>query len=128
MQIGQRKTSTGHRVSSMRRVHRIEGCRSADTSGGEWLTMSQAAAKFGVINHKIRRVVEAGLLQTGQIMPRAPYQIRPTDLEKPKSWLRSRKNAPVALKIRIRNPCYPPYEKEQHNEPGIRIVTIFKSM
>ena len=83
MQTGQGKTWTGHRVSSLRQVHKIEGYRASGNTDGEWLTMSQAAAKFGVTNHKIRRVVEAGLLHTEQIMPGAPHQIRATDLEKP---------------------------------------------
>lgn len=83
MRTGQGKTWTGHRVSSLRRVHKIEGYRSAGTTGGEWLTMSEAAAKFGVTNHKIRHVVAAGLLKTEQIMPGAPHQIRAADLENP---------------------------------------------
>ncbi|MGX5851890.1 recombinase family protein, partial [Mesorhizobium sp. PL10] len=83
MRTGQGKTWTGHRVSSLRRVHKIEGYRSACNTGGEWLTMSEAATKFGVTNHKIRRAVEAGLLPTEQIMPGAPHQIRAADLEKP---------------------------------------------
>jgi len=83
MRTGQGKTWTGHRVSSLRRVHQIDGYRSASRTDGEWLTMSEAAAKFGVTNHKIRRVVEAGILPTEQIMPGAPHQIRAADLEKP---------------------------------------------
>lgn len=78
---GQRKTWTGHRVSSLRRVHKIEGYRLASNTGGEWLTMSEAATKFGVTNHKIRRVVEAELLPTEQIMPGASHQIRAADLD-----------------------------------------------
>lgn len=35
-----------------------EGYRSACNTGGEWLIMAEAATKFGVTNHKIRRVVE----------------------------------------------------------------------
>ena len=83
MRTGQGKTWTGHRVSSLRRVHQIDGYRSTSRTDGEWLTMSEAAAKFGVTNHKIRRVVEAGILPTEQIMPGAPHQIRAADLEKP---------------------------------------------
>lgn len=83
MRTGQGKTWTGHRVSSLRHVHKIEGYRAAGNTDGEWLTMSQAATKFGVTNHKIRRVVEAGLLHTEQIMPGAPHQIRAKDLERP---------------------------------------------
>ncbi|WP_352474148.1 hypothetical protein [Mesorhizobium sp. M0085] len=77
------RSTAWHRVSSLRRVHKIEGYRSAGNTGGEWLTMSEAATKFGVTNHKIRRVVEGGLLPTEQIMPGAPHQIRAADLEKP---------------------------------------------
>lgn len=83
LRTGRGKTWTGHRVSSLRRVHNIEGYRSAGTTGGEWLTMSEAAAKFGVTNHKTRRIVEAGLLPTDQVMPGAPHQIHATDLEMP---------------------------------------------
>ena len=83
MRTGHGKTWTGHRVSSLRRVHQIDGYRSASRTGGEWMTMSEAAAKFAVTNHKIRSVIEAGILPAEQIMPGAPYQIRAADLEKP---------------------------------------------
>lgn len=83
MRTGQGKSWTGHRVSSLRRVHKIEGYKSAGTTRGEWLTMLEAATKLGVTSHKIRRAVEAGLLPTEQIMPGAPHQIRAVDLEKP---------------------------------------------
>ena len=44
------------------------------------LTMSEAAAKLGVNNHRIRRLIKEGLLSAEQVVPRAPYQIRATDL------------------------------------------------
>jgi hypothetical protein len=47
MPAGQGKTWTAHRAGSLRRVHGIHGYRSAE-KGGEWLTMSEAAAKPGV--------------------------------------------------------------------------------
>ncbi|EQD33495.1 recombinase, partial [mine drainage metagenome] len=46
---GQGKTWTAHRVSSLRRVRGIRAYKSAEKDG-EWLTMSEAAAKLGVSN------------------------------------------------------------------------------
>jgi DNA invertase Pin-like site-specific DNA recombinase len=76
---GQGKTWTAHRVSSVRMVNDIRAYRSA-YKDGEWLTMSQAAAKLGVNNHRIRRLIKEGLLAAEQVVPRAPYQIRASDL------------------------------------------------
>ena len=58
---GQGKTWTAHRVASVRMVNDIRAYRSAHQDG-EWLTMSEAAAKLGVTNHCIRRLIKAGLL------------------------------------------------------------------
>ncbi|MBV8800080.1 MAG: recombinase family protein [Alphaproteobacteria bacterium] len=80
MRTGQGKTWTAHRVSSLRRVHGIHGYRSAEKNG-EWLTMSEAAAKLGVTNHAIRRLIKGGILAAEQVVPGAPYQIRATDLQ-----------------------------------------------
>ena len=76
---GQGKTWTAHRVSSVRMVNDIRAYRSAHKDG-EWLTMSQAAAKLGVNNHRIRRLIKDGLLPAEQVVARAPYQIRASDL------------------------------------------------
>ncbi|CAN5364727.1 hypothetical protein BH10PSE16_BH10PSE16_02200 [soil metagenome] len=76
---GQAKTWTAHRVSSVRRVNDIHAYRSAEKDG-QWLTMSEAAAKLGVNNHRIRRLIKEGLLRAEQVVPRAPYQIRASDL------------------------------------------------
>ena len=80
MRTGQGKTWTAHRVSSLRRVHEIHAYRSAEKNG-EWLTMSEAAAKLGVTNHAIRRLIKGGILAAEQVVPGAPYQIRATDLQ-----------------------------------------------
>ena len=80
---GQGKTWTAHRVGSVRAVNDIRAYRSAHKDG-EWLTMSQAAAKLGVNNHRIRRLIKEGLLAAEQVVPRAPYQIRASDLLEPK--------------------------------------------
>jgi excisionase family DNA binding protein len=80
MPTAQGKTWTAHRVSSIRRVRGIHAYRSAE-KGGEWLTMTEAAAKFGVTNHRIRRLIAAGVIAAEQVVPGAPYQIRAADLE-----------------------------------------------
>ena len=54
--------------------------RSAEKTG-EWLTMSEAAGKLGVTNHKIRRLIKDRILAAEQVVPGAPYQIRASDLE-----------------------------------------------
>ncbi len=41
---------------------------------------SEAAAKLGVTNHRIRHSIKDGLLPAEQVVPRAPYQIRASDL------------------------------------------------
>lgn len=79
MPTGQGKTWTAHRVSSLRRVRDIHAYKPAEKDG-EWLTMSQAATKLGVTNHHIRRLITSGLLPAVQVVPRAPYQIRMSDL------------------------------------------------
>jgi DNA invertase Pin-like site-specific DNA recombinase len=80
---GQGKTWTAHRVGSVRMVNDIRAYRSAHKDG-QWLTMSEAAAKLGVNNHRIRRLIKEGLLSAEQVVPRAPYQIRANDLLDPK--------------------------------------------
>jgi excisionase family DNA binding protein len=76
---GQGKTWTAHRVSSLRRVRGIHAYKSAEKDG-EWLTMSEAAAKLGVSNHQIRRLIKEGVLPAQQVVFDAPYQIKAADL------------------------------------------------
>jgi excisionase family DNA binding protein len=54
--------------------------RSAEKNG-EWLTMSEAAAKLGVSHHRIRRLIKDRILPAQQVVPGAPHQIRSSDLE-----------------------------------------------
>ncbi len=82
MSTGQGKTWTAHRVGSLRRVHGMAAYRSAE-KGGEWLTMTEAAAALGVSRHRIRRVIKEGILRADQVMPGAPHQIRAADLRSP---------------------------------------------
>ncbi len=77
---GQGKTWTAKRVGAMRRVRKIHAYLSAD-KGDEWLTMTEAAKSLDVTNHTIRRLIKAKILAATQAVPRAPYQIRASDLE-----------------------------------------------
>jgi hypothetical protein len=80
MQTGQGKTGTAHRVGSIRRVNGIHGYLSADKDG-EWLTLRDAATRLGVSHHQLRKLIKAGILASGQIIPDAPHQIRAADLD-----------------------------------------------
>jgi DNA invertase Pin-like site-specific DNA recombinase len=80
MPTGQGKTWTAHRVSSVRRVNGIHAYRSAEKNG-EWLTMSEGAAKLGVTRHRIRRLIKDSILPAEQVVRGAPYQIRANDLQ-----------------------------------------------
>lgn len=102
MRTGYGKTWTGRRVSSLRTVHHISGYRSAQKNG-EWLTLSEAAAKLGINNHKIRRLLTDGLLPAEQVMPGAPYQIRAKDLETPQ----------IREAIARKGPCHVVDENQQ---------------
>ncbi|MBV8868487.1 MAG: recombinase family protein [Acetobacteraceae bacterium] len=79
MRTGQGKSWTAHRVSSIRRVHGIHAYRSAE-KGGEWVTLSEAAALLGATHHAIRRLIKDGVLPAEQVVADAPYQIRVADL------------------------------------------------
>jgi excisionase family DNA binding protein len=80
IRTGQGKTWTARRVGSIRKVHGMHAYRSADKNGA-WLTMTEAAAKLGVTNHVIRRLIKDGILPAEQVVPGAPYQIRAADLD-----------------------------------------------
>lgn len=105
---GHGKTWTAHRVASVRRVNGIHAYRSAEKDG-QWLTMSEAAAKLGVTNHRIRRLIKDGVLPAEQVVPRAPYQIRADDLASP---------AVMAATARPISPC-----REQH-ETQLSIFSV----
>jgi len=95
MPTGQGKTWTAHRVSSVRRVNGIHAYRPADRSG-EWLTMSEAAAKLGVSHYRICCLIRDRILPADQVVPGAPYQIRAFDLGT---------DAVVAAISRTHRPC-----------------------
>jgi hypothetical protein len=61
-----------NRVSSLRRVHGIRAYRCAEKNG-EWLTISEAAAKVDVTNDRIRRFIKDRVLAAEHVVPGAPY-------------------------------------------------------
>ena len=68
------------RVATARRNHSIAGQRRA-LPDPERVSLSQAARICGVSHRTIERLVEAGLLTCEQVTPRAPWEIRLTDLD-----------------------------------------------
>jgi hypothetical protein len=80
MVTAQGKTWTAQRVNTLRTWHGIRPYRSTEKNG-EWLTMSEAAAKLGVSRHRIRRLIKDCVLSAEHVVASAPYQIRARDLE-----------------------------------------------
>lgn len=80
MRTGVGNTWTGYLVQRTREKYRIRSAQSERMKEG-WLTMSQAAAKLGVTNHVIRRLIEDGVLAAEQAVPQAPWRIREATLE-----------------------------------------------
>ena len=107
--------------SSLRRLQETHAYRSAEKNG-EWLTMSETAAKLGVTNHAVRRLLKGGILATEQVVPGAPYQIGTTDLQ------RATASSPhstgtlfrVVLIPNTRCQCFQALENWGHNERFIR--------
>src|SRR6266576_2683054 len=68
------------RVATARRNHSIAGQKRA-LPDPERVSLSQAARICGVSHRTIERLVEAGLLKCEQITPRAPWEIRRSELD-----------------------------------------------
>src|SRR5215470_5854769 len=68
------------RVATARRNHSIAGQKRA-LPDPERVSLSEAARICGVSHHTIQRLVEAGLLKREQVTPRAPWEIRRSDLD-----------------------------------------------
>src|SRR5438105_12306288 len=68
------------RVATARRNHSIAGQKRA-LPDPERVSLSQAARICGVSHRTIERLVEAGLLKCEQVTPRAPWEMRRTDLD-----------------------------------------------
>jgi len=67
------------RVATARRNHSIAGQKRA-LPDPDRISLTEAARMCGVSHRSIERLVEAGLLEREQVTPRAPWQIRRTDL------------------------------------------------
>jgi excisionase family DNA binding protein len=107
MPTGQGKTWTAHRVSSVRRVNGINAYRSAEKTG-EWLTMTEAAIRLSVTNHKIRRLIKDRVLAAEQVVPGAPYQIRARDLDDERvTAALGRKGRPCRVDLQNQIPMFP---------------------
>ncbi len=114
MPTGHGKTWTAHRVGSVGRVNGIHGYLSAEKDG-EWLTLRDAATRLGVSSHQVRKLIKAGILASGQIMPR----IRSGPLTSIASMSPSRwreKAARVGSFPNNRSQCFQTLEKEVHNQ------------
>lgn len=83
IRTGKGNTWAASIVQNTRERHRIRAVRS-DKMQEAWLTMSQAAAKLGVSNHLIRRLIQDGILAAEQAVPQAPWRIRASAIEDPK--------------------------------------------
>src|SRR5208282_1100272 len=68
------------RVATARRNHSIAGQKRA-LPDPERVGLSEAARICAVSHHTIQRLVEAGLLKREQVTPRAPWEIRRSDLD-----------------------------------------------
>lgn len=82
IRTGKDNTWTSKRVYSLRHTHDIRPERTS-RNDGQTLTMTEAAHELGVTNHKIRQLIQSGVLLAEQVAARAPFQISRTDLECP---------------------------------------------
>ena len=77
---GKGKRWNQDRVATARRNHSIPGQKRA-LPDPDRVSLSEAARICGVSHRTIERLVEAGLLKREQATPRAPWEIRRTDLD-----------------------------------------------
>ena len=68
------------RVATARKNHSIAGQKRA-LADPERISLNEAARLCGVSHRSIERLVEAGLLNRQQVAPRAPWEIRRSDLD-----------------------------------------------
>ncbi len=77
---GKGKRWNQNRVATARRNHSIAGQKRA-LPDAERVSLSEAARLCRVSHHTIERLVQAGLLKREQLAPRAPWEIRRSDLD-----------------------------------------------
>jgi DNA invertase Pin-like site-specific DNA recombinase len=69
-----------NRVATARKNHSIPGQKRA-LADPDRISLNEAARLCGVSHRSIERLVEAGLLSREQVAPRAPWEIRRSDLD-----------------------------------------------
>ena len=69
-----------NRVATARKNHSIAGQKRA-LADPDRISLNEAARLCGVSHRSIERLVEAGLLSREQVAPRAPWEIRRSDLD-----------------------------------------------
>ena len=69
-----------NRVATARKNHSITGQKRA-LADPDRISLNEAARLCGVSHRSIERLVEAGLLNREQVAPRAPWEIRRSDLD-----------------------------------------------
>src|ERR1700752_3874639 len=69
-----------NRVATARKNHSIPGQKRA-LADPDRISLNEAARLCGVSHCSIERLVEAGLLSREQVAPRAPWEIRRSDLD-----------------------------------------------
>jgi DNA invertase Pin-like site-specific DNA recombinase len=77
---GKGKRWNQNRVATARRNHSIPGQKRA-LPDPDRVSLNEAARLCGVSHHTIERLVEADVLKREQVAPRAPWQIRRSDLD-----------------------------------------------
>ena len=77
---GKGKRWNQNRVATARRNHSIAGQKRA-LPDPDRVSLNEAARVCGVSHRTIERLVEAGLLKREQATPRAPWEIRRSDLD-----------------------------------------------
>jgi hypothetical protein len=77
---GKGKRWNQNRVATARRNHSIPGQKRA-LPDPEKVSLNEAARLCGVSHRTIERLVEAGILKREQLAPRAPWEIRRSDLD-----------------------------------------------
>jgi excisionase family DNA binding protein len=108
-------------------VNDIRAYRSAHKDG-QWLTMSEAAAKLGVNNHRIRRLIEEGLLPAKQ-----GCRARRTRFGRAICWISGSSTLPreqiarVASMARTISQCFQSLNKVGHYEQAVAMGRIWFS-
>ena len=83
IRTGKGNTWNARRVAHVRTTRRLDRTPAGEGTTA-WLTMAQAAGKLHVSRHRIRRLIDDGILAATQAAPHAPWRIQLSDLADPK--------------------------------------------